>query len=249
MLKTVKKIVEPRTTQEALRFVYVYTALAILFSLTITYSVAVIFQGPMTPMLTAAFIIPILIAPWMTWISAQATLRLHEMRLDLEKLVRTDPLSGALNRRGLTEYVERAFADHRRSGAFTVIVLDIDRFKSINDNYGHAMGDVVITRVVEIMRTIVGEENAAVGRFGGDEFGALIGGVSLEEATARAEYLRATIESMIFSHGDRHVMVTVSIGVSCVEALDTSAEAVISRADECLYRAKAAGRNRVRAAA
>jgi diguanylate cyclase (GGDEF)-like protein len=249
LVQKMRTIVEPRTKREALRLVYIYTALALVVSVAITYAVAKVIGGPMSPMLTSAVIIPLLIAPWMTWIIASATLRLHDMRLELERLVRTDPLSGALNRRGLTEFAERAFVENREKGTFSVIVLDIDHFKSINDNYGHAAGDAVITRVVTAMGQIVGAEKAVVGRLGGDELGAFIVGATFEETMARAEYLRATIESMIFTHGGRHVMVTASIGVSAVDPSDKSPEAVISRADESLYRAKAAGRNRVRAAA
>jgi diguanylate cyclase (GGDEF)-like protein len=249
LLQKARRLVEPRNGWEAARFVSLYTALALVFSVAITYIVARVFGGPMAPMLYAAFIIPFLIAPWMTWISASAMLRMHAMSLELERLARTDPLSGALNRRGLTEFAEKAFAENRARGTFSVIVLDIDHFKSINDNYGHAAGDSVIARVVETMRRIVGVENAAVGRLGGDELGALIAGASLETAMARAEYLRETIESMIFTHGERHIMVTASIGVSAADPADASPEEVISRADESLYRAKAAGRNRVRAAA
>lgn len=127
--------------------------------------------------------------------------------------------------------------------------MDIDRFKSINDGYGHAAGDTVIARIVEIARQIAGNESTAIGRLGGDELVALTVGLSLEETLILAERLRGAIEHMIFIHEDRSIRVTTSIGVAIVEPEDADAEALLKRADQSLYAAKSAGRNRVRAAA
>jgi diguanylate cyclase (GGDEF)-like protein len=159
------------------------------------------------------------------------------------------PLSGALNRRGVMEFANKAFAEQEEKGIFSAVVIDIDRFKDINDNYGHAAGDAVIARVVEIARRIAGGKSCAVGRLGGDELVVLIVGQSLEETMTTAERLRQAIEHTVFMHEDRRLMATTSIGVAAADPADQSAEAVLRRADQSLYAAKSAGRNRVRSAA
>jgi diguanylate cyclase (GGDEF)-like protein len=240
---------EPRTKREALRLVYVYTAIAIVVAVAVTYVTNFLTNTPMGPSLIRAVVIPLLLAPWMVWTVARFALRLEKMRRELEGLVHTDPLSGALNRRGVAEYADNAFAQQRATGKFSVIVMDVDRFKSINDQYGHAAGDMVIARIAEITRQVVGDKNCAVGRLGGDELVALLTGRSLAQTTYLAETLRNAIEHRIFTNEDQRLTVTTSIGVAIAFPHDQNAEAVLKRADQSLYAAKGAGRNLVRAAA
>ncbi|WP_051134092.1 GGDEF domain-containing protein [Methylocystis sp. ATCC 49242] len=247
MFASIWRVKEPRTRRDALRLVLLYAAISVSVSALVTAAFARMNGWPLGPALIPAIGIPLLVAPWMTWTVASAALRLHEMRQELERLARIDPLSGALNRRGLAEFAARHFAERRESGKFCAIVADVDRFKTINDAFGHAAGDAVIARVADIMRLIVGTRDCAVGRFGGDELGALIVGLSLEETMILAENLRAAIERTIFLHGDRRIPVTTSIGVAAVDVDDATPEAMLNRADQSLYAAKEAGRNRVRA--
>lgn len=239
---------EPKTKREARRLVVFYTIISIVVSAAVTYAFAKANGWPVGGALIPAVLIPLLVAPWMTWTVASYALRLHDMSMELERLARTDPLSGALNRRGLADFAGEAFDRRDEFGGFTAIVMDIDRFKSINDGYGHAAGDTVIARIVGITRQIVGRDGA-IGRLGGDELVALVVGLSLEETMIVAERLRQAIEHMIFIHKDRRIMVTASIGVAAAEPDDATFEALLQRADKSLYAAKNAGRNRVRAAA
>jgi diguanylate cyclase (GGDEF)-like protein len=249
MLKTLRDVVEPRTKRDALRFVAIYTAFALSFSLTVDYLFILKVGTGQTSMLTAAVVIPLLLAPPMTWFSAKATLRIQEMKLELERLVRIDPLSGALNRRGLEEFAERAFKERQASGTLSALIMDIDCFKAINDTYGHAAGDAIIAQVVRITKEGLGTENVVVGRLGGDELLVYFAGCSLEETMMMAERLRDMIQHMVFVHGDRRIMITTSIGVAATDPLDSNVEPMLKRADQSLYAAKSAGRNRVRAAA
>jgi diguanylate cyclase (GGDEF)-like protein len=249
MIGSLGRLKEPKTKREALRLVVLYTIISVVISAALTYVFAKSNGWPPGLALIPAVSIPLLVAPWMTWTIASYALQLHEMRLQLERLARTDPLSGALNRRGLAEFAENAFAAYAKTGRFSAIVMDIDRFKSINDSYGHAAGDAVITRIVQIVRQLTDPEHCVVGRLGGDELVALMVGQSLEETMILAERIRATIENMVFIHEERLVSVTSSIGVSAADPADADAETVLKRADQSLYAAKSAGRNRVRAAA
>ncbi|PPD44285.1 MAG: hypothetical protein CTY15_07515 [Methylocystis sp.] len=248
MFASVSRLNEPKSQREAYRLVVTYTAVSVAVSAGVTYLFALSNNWPVGNALIPGVGIPLLVAPWMTWTTSSYALRLHNMRGELERLARTDPLSGALNRRGLKEYADKAFADRRRAGGFSAIVMDVDKFKSVNDTYGHSAGDTVIARVAEITRHIAGE-NCVVGRLGGDEMVAFFTGRSLEETLITAERIRGAIEHMIFIHEDRALRVTASIGVAAADADDESAEAILKRADQFLYAAKTEGRNRVRAAA
>lgn len=248
MLTAFRQWNEPRDRREAWRLVFVYTAISVAVSATATYVFARANGWNVGDALIPAVSIPFLVAPWMTWTIANYAIKLHAMRNEFERLAITDPLSGALNRRGLRDFGDRAFSARMRKPLST-IVLDIDRFKSINDSFGHSAGDAVIARAVEVLRQITGSEDCAIGRPGGDELAALIVGRSLEETMILAERLRDALEHAIFFHDDKRLKVTASIGVSVANLDDANVEAMLKRADQSLYAAKSAGRNRVRAAA
>jgi diguanylate cyclase (GGDEF)-like protein len=243
------RLKKPTTKRDARHLVVLYTVISVVVSAGVTYVFAKAQGWPPGSALIPAVSIPLLVAPWMTWTIASYALQLHDMRLEMERLARIDPLSGALNRRGLAAFGEKAFAECAKGGKFSTIVMDIDRFKSINDSYGHAAGDAVITRIVQILRQLTDSDHCVVGRLGGDELVALLVGHSLEETAMLAERIRATIENMLFIHEERLLRVTTSIGVAAADPADRDAEDVLKRADQSLYAAKSAGRNRVRAAA
>ncbi len=248
MLKSFGRLREPETKRDVARLTAFYTCVSVVVSAMVTLAFARANGMDIRLALLPAIAIPLLVAPWMTWTIASYALRLRDMQKELERLARTDPLSGALNRRGLAEFADRAFAK-RAHRPLSAIVLDIDRFKSVNDRYGHAAGDAVIARAVDILRRIAGSEHCVVGRLGGDELVALIIGLSLEQTMMLAERIRDAIEQTIFIHDERRLRVTTSIGVSAADLCDEDPEAMLKRADESLYAAKSAGRNRVRAAA
>lgn len=239
------RLLNPQTRAGVWRLCALYTSVSVLVAAGFTYFFARANNWDVMDALAPAVLLPLLLAPWMTYSVANTTLRLSETQRELERLTRTDYLTGALNRRGLSEIMAQAFAN-RRTGRFCVIVLDIDHFKSINDSHGHAGGDIVITHIVEVMRRTLEPGGAEVGRLGGDELGALMPGVTLAQAAAEAERLRSAVEHTSVPHNGPMIHVTTSIGVAELLAEDDSADAMLVRADASLYEAKNGGRNVVR---
>ena len=193
--------------------------------------------------------------PWLTAHAAEtmiATLLLSFLFLAISKerveqeqrtMASRDPLTGALNRRA---FVERA--RHRlkadRSGEAVLLLLDIDRFKRINDAHGHGVGDAVLQGFCAAAAEAL-PAGALFARLGGEEFGCLLTGTSLVDAYFTAEYLRNTVALRPVEAGERSVPVTVSIGMATTVTCGRDLEALMSAADVALYQAKRAGRNRV----
>jgi diguanylate cyclase (GGDEF)-like protein len=169
----------------------------------------------------------------------------HRQAQDLRRASLTDALTGWLNRRALQETADAAFGRRARdrSGLFFV-TFDIDHFKSINDLYGHGVGDAAICHVTGRARDVL-RGNDALFRTGGEEFAVLIEGGRLHDVRAIAERLREQIAATPLRTDDLVVPMTVSVGVAAHDHHDASWEAILRRADEALYRAKRLGRNRV----
>jgi two-component system cell cycle response regulator len=166
----------------------------------------------------------------------------------LEKLAQTDPLTGCLNRRGLTTALEQELDRARRySLALTILLLDIDRFKTINDTRGHIAGDSVLRQVGELLHREARSVDI-VARYGGEEFVVVMPETGLQGAAIFAERLRRRISQRDFADpGDVPMSITVSIGLaSFPDERITGADSFVARADQALYRAKNEGRNLVR---
>jgi diguanylate cyclase (GGDEF)-like protein len=176
-------------------------------------------------------------------------LRLQESHaVELQRLATTDPLTGVGNRRQFFETGQQEFLRALRYGkTMSLLMVDIDHFKVVNDRWGHAIGDSVLVALTETISSLVREQDT-VGRLGGEEFAVILPETDLPGALASAERLRAAVEQaqIACAGGTGAVLsVTVSIGVAALAADDTSFEAVLARADKRLYAAKDAGRNRV----
>jgi diguanylate cyclase (GGDEF)-like protein len=157
----------------------------------------------------------------------------------------TDPLTGLYNRRGLIEAArELGSAPARRVKPVTVLAFDLDYFKSINDRFGHAVGDDVIRLFASVARSNM-RATDFVARLGGEEFAALFSG-TLDEGILVAERVRVAFETAGRTVSGRYIGATVSVGVAA-HAAPTNIDALLARADEALYAAKTAGRNRVEA--
>lgn len=155
---------------------------------------------------------------------------------ELERLAETDPLTGCLNRRALATRAAVAFQGSQQRGG--VIMLDLDHFKNVNDVHGHDLGDEVLRRFADILRTAVRDKDL-VGRLGGEEFTILLPGASVQETEAVAERIRTRMASEHVGIGDRQVQVTTSAGI----AHKQTDEAFVFRtwlaaADGALYQAK-----------
>jgi diguanylate cyclase (GGDEF)-like protein len=172
---------------------------------------------------------------------------LRETNARLERLASVDELTGLLNRRALEAALQRdmARADRERH-AFSILLLDIDHFKRVNDTWGHQAGDAVLTMVgATLIQTLRGSDVA--GRFGGEEFMCLLPVTDTVGAQVVAERLRTSLLERTVQASDASIRVTVSIGIAtvCGPGCRAANQSIVRRADECLYRAKAEGRNRV----
>jgi diguanylate cyclase (GGDEF)-like protein len=155
----------------------------------------------------------------------------------------TDALTGLLNRRGFFEAAAEIVSVSRTSKRpVSVLAFDLDHFKSINDNFGHAMGDTMLQLFASVARKTM-RANDVIGRLGGEEFVAVLSGTQAEAGIA-AERVRAAFETATRDPKGDRIPATVSIGVACGPA-DTAVDQLITRADAALYRAKANGRNRI----
>lgn len=171
--------------------------------------------------------------------------RLREANAELERLASTDSLTGCPNRRRFFELGEVECERSRRySRALSVIVMDIDHFKRVNDRYGHAIGDRVLQAVAANVRRSL-RRGEVLGRIGGEEFAFLLPETDADGAAVVAERARHLIESLRVPVEDGKVGVTASFGVADNSLRSSDFDGLINRADTALYDAKRAGRNRV----
>ena len=163
----------------------------------------------------------------------------------LKKMAIQDELTGLLNRRGFHEYGERAFSAARRASLpLAVIMTDIDRFKYINDKFGHAAGDTALAHFARLVSDTRRQEDV-IARVGGEEFALLLPGTDLRDAMAMADQLCKRIGSTPLEMTAVGLPMTSSFGVASISNKDTSLDDVVLRADRALYRSKRAGRNQV----
>jgi diguanylate cyclase (GGDEF)-like protein len=164
----------------------------------------------------------------------------------LQRLAAIDPLTGAYNRRfGLARLREELGRSRRSNAPLGALMLDVDHFKSVNDTYGHLVGDRVLTSIVRCIRTILREGDVLI-RYGGEEFLVLLPAAAKADVSRIAERMRRIVEETPVHEGDQEIHVTISLGGTSYPELDVADdEALISRADQAMYAAKQAGRNRV----
>ncbi|HHW04246.1 MAG TPA: GGDEF domain-containing protein [Thermoanaerobacterales bacterium] len=160
----------------------------------------------------------------------------------------TDSLSGLYNRAEFMNLARREFARAKRNNEeLSLLIMDLDNFKDINDTFGHAAGDEMIREMGSIIKTGFRKTDIA-GRIGGEEFAVVLKNASLEEAKKVAEQLRETVAKRKVIYGKQEISFTVSIGVAAIggNADDINdIEDILKMADNALYKAKAKGRNRV----
>ncbi len=169
------------------------------------------------------------------------------MDAELQHLASTDFLTGLPNRREFMARMEDQLARMQRDvgESASVLMLDIDHFKKVNDQHGHAVGDAVLRHLADVLRRSQRKIDTP-GRMGGEEFALLLPGASLDAAAAFAERLRQSVADSPYQGEGGLLAVTVSIGIALIEAHDVAADAALKRADRALYRAKEGGRNRVK---
>jgi len=175
----------------------------------------------------------------------RSALRMQHLVKMLEHRAQIDSLSGLWNRRYFDQRLQQEWSEARRHGrSLSLIMCDVDRFKRLNDQFGHPFGDQVIERVAQILSGGRGSDITC--RYGGEEFGVILPSTAADRALEVAERHRVAIESHTWS-GHDDVIVTSSFGVADLTSLPTDAgmEQLVQAADMALYRAKQSGRNRV----
>ena len=171
---------------------------------------------------------------------------MKNVQQELQRLARSDTLTGLANRRQFDELLEQSLARHRRTRRpFALIFLDVDHFKAINDGHGHGAGDAVLKEFAARLQHSLRETDVAA-RLSGDEFVVILDGLgSRDEAVAVADKLLHAIR-VPMAIADKMLHVTVSMGLAWQEgSIDVEAQALMARADRALYRAKEGGRNAV----
>jgi two-component system, cell cycle response regulator len=164
---------------------------------------------------------------------------------EIYQLSITDNLTGIPNRRALRDELAREFSRARRHSLPTsFLMLDIDRFKDVNDTFGHLAGDAVLASVAATVRAAV-RDGDTVARYGGEEIAVLMPQTALPEALPVAERVRTAIEALVTGYRNLSIQVTVSVGCAALQAEDTDYDDLVERADARLYQAKFAGRNLV----
>ena len=173
----------------------------------------------------------------------------ERIRRQWERAASTDYLTDLPNRRTLTAAgTDRFKTAHARDESFAIAVVDIDSFKAINDRYGHDVGDIALKHVGARLKAAM-RDSDLVARSGGEEFVVLFDQSEPDQVEAAAESLRAAVRAHPFSAGAVKISITVSVGVAIRGAEDADFSALLRRADEALYAAKAAGRDQVKLAA
>ena len=176
----------------------------------------------------------------------QARDDLHEAYEALESLVVVDPLTGVANRRAIDAFAKEEYERAQRYKThFSVLMIDLDHFKNVNDLYGHYVGDECLKIVAEKLNDSLRAVDQ-FGRFGGEEFVAILPQTNLTEAIKVAERLRIAVNQLVPDIKDFSTSLSISIGVSAFEEQDQVLMDIFIRADKALYEAKAMGRNLVR---
>jgi diguanylate cyclase (GGDEF)-like protein len=166
-------------------------------------------------------------------------------RSELARISQTDQLTGLFNRRGFDDAAALALTSARkRSVPVTILLCDIDHFKSINDRFGHEAGDKVLVEVADVLRQLARKEGVLVARYGGEEFAGLMVGVTRDQAEQHAEHLRTTCAAREIPIGENLERVTISLGFT-VSCADAELAELMRIADRALYAAKRRGRDRV----
>ncbi|MEN8727878.1 MAG: GGDEF domain-containing protein [Sulfurovum sp.] len=169
---------------------------------------------------------------------------LKQQNSSLSVLASTDYLTGIMNRRMFNEISERYFHTGQKGNLnLTLLLLDLDHFKNINDTYGHQVGDQLLVSFVNTIEKFL-RKSDIFARIGGEEFAILLSGVERKDAFNLAEKIRHEVENMTIQSEGKNIFVRTSIGITQADKTDDSFDDVFTRADFALYKAKKAGRNR-----
>lgn len=239
--------------RDVVKVTLLVTAVVLLASLVLTWALTIL-AGHTKPEewwlgLSIATVVPLLVAPPVVHKMLSLMLALVESRREIERLSRTDDLTQVYNRRHFMEMAQRELSLAARHGyAVSLLLVDLDDFKQVNDRLGHLAGDRALVACAATIRATIRREDV-LGRFGGDEFLVLAPFSDLDSAAMLAERIRRTLAAADLVVGGQVVGCKASIGVVSNRDGVCAADELLRRADQALYRAKEMGGNRIELAA
>ncbi|MEK7705131.1 MAG: GGDEF domain-containing protein [Myxococcota bacterium] len=194
-------------------------------------------------------LVPAITAPLFGGVTVMLAYRLDAAQVDMQRMAITDELTQVANRRYFFEELRRESARTQRYGGdFSLVLLDVDDFKKINDVHGHLVGDEVLCALTRMCKQQC-RDSDTFARFGGEEFVFILPHTAIEGAVLVAERVRQCVASTSVMAGGSIIRVTASVGVAAFDPGATDVQEVVARADAALYRAKHAGKDRVVAGA
>ena len=204
------------------------------FGISMNYDIAIPLAG----------IVPLIVAPALTWYLVGLMLHITRLEGEMRSLASYDALTGLLSRHAFFDRANNYVSLARRDrSVFSVLIADLDHFKSINDQFGHPAGDAVLRLFADVVNSVA-RRSDLVGRLGGEEFAMILPSTGTPEALEFSERLHDAIHKAVLKHGDKLIEYTASIGVTSVDPeSDESLDNLLARADLALYEAKANGRN------
>jgi diguanylate cyclase (GGDEF)-like protein len=249
-------MIEITTTRHALRHTALRVVVAVFLTLALTLAMTVTEFGTdlnatvhvgfvMTSGMIIGVIISALLTGSLTYRSALVMRELNLARGELLRISRTDQLTGLLNRRGFDETAGSMLANAKATKVSVIALMcDIDRFKAVNDQFGHEFGDKVLVEIARIFDSFARQNHMLAARHGGEEFAVLMVGVTVEQAMKYANALRRSCAETEISADGVSAHVTISIGLAVSQNASDLSQ-IMRIADQALYRAKHRGRDRV----
>jgi len=224
------------------------TGIATVFSIIIAKFVAIVLGNSGSFNITIAIVVPLVIAPPLSYIFLSLYFELEKVRQEVHALAITDELTRIFNRRHFMKLAEQEFERSKRyQHALSIIIFDIDNFKKINDNYGHLCGDAVLHDLALTCRNVI-RGCDVFARFGGEEFVLLLPETDDANALVLANRLCQTIAGHVVEYKGIQIQVTISIGVTTSDPNMDTLDDLLNRADRALYQAKKLGKNRLEVA-
>lgn len=221
-----------------------FTSFAVAASLALTLIAEILSPQPnYVRGLVLAALVPLLLAPWLAYWHARVVWELKDTKQRIEDLSRSDGLTGLFNRRHFLESAGSTLALARRHGhPVSLLIMDLDHFKSLNERFGQHTGDQVLRRIAKVLKSSM-RGTDILARYGGEEFVALVPYAGREEALSLCQRLRLELADHQAEGRSGQPWITVSIGAACTEQFGHDMSRLLSEAVQALYRAKAGGRN------
>ncbi|MDU0353709.1 GGDEF domain-containing protein [Paraglaciecola aquimarina] len=239
----------PYQVRERYRWLIVLTitGITIMSSLLITYLVLILTNNPLLPIVfIIAALVPAIISPITTWAISGLIVKTQKLEEAYRQIACYDYLTGLLTRRAFIEQGEGLLQQCvRKNRSLSLAFLDLDKFKRVNDVYGHAGGDKVLETFAQLMKDAI-RSSDIVGRLGGEEFAILLPDTNLEYAEGVLEKIKQKLVQTQIAYLEHTITITVSIGLTDIQnRIDIHFSDLLQQADNALYKAKESGRNRI----